>query len=139
MPRCHVVNNHVFRLNLRRLSSSFPFSNDTVEALLTDTLVRGKFYLRPPSQNVVFKTLYFYIPVNGHPQLRTPFSRPEGVRLRASIFIFFLFARNHVLNAKPQPNRHAVDRCNVIIFVFARSIYNSSEFRCLIGAERSLK
>ena len=108
-----------------------------MEALLTDTLVKGKFYLRPPSQNVVFKTLYFYIPVNGHPQL--PFSRPEGVRLRASIFIFFLFARNHVLNAKPQPNRHAVDRCNVIIFVFARSIYNSSEFRCLIGAERSLK
>ena len=139
MPRCHVVNTHVFRLNLRRLSSRFSFSNDTVEALLTDTLVRGKFYLRPPSQNVVFKTLYFYIPVSGQTQVRTPFSRPEGVRLRASIFIFFLFARNHVLNAKPLPNRHAVDRCNVIIFVFARSICSISEFRCLKGAGRSLK
>ena len=61
----------------------------TVEAVLTDTLVSGKPYLRPPSQNAPFfstpiQTLvYFYIPVSGQLQLWTPFSRdPDGVRLR---------------------------------------------------------
>ena len=44
-----------------------------------------------------------------------------------------------MLNAKPQPNRHAVDRCNVIIFVFARSIYSISESIRLKDAGRSLK
>ena len=44
-----------------------------------------------------------------------------------------------MLNAKPQPNRRAVDRCNVIIFVFARSIYSIAEFSRLKDAGRSLK
>ena len=38
---------------------------NTVEALLTDTLVNGLFYLRPPSQNSIFltpiKTVYFLV------------------------------------------------------------------------------
>ena len=58
----------------------------TVEALLTDTLVSGKLFLRPPSQKPDYfnshTTLYFYIPASGQLQLQTPFSRPEGVRLR---------------------------------------------------------
>ena len=48
-----------------------------LEVLLTDTLLSGQLYLRPPSQNAVqflnsLQTLYFYIPVSSQPQLRTP-------------------------------------------------------------------
>ena len=57
-----------------------------VEAV-TDTLVSGQLYLRPSSQNPRFtqlpcKLIFFYILVSGHLRVRTPFSRPEGVRLR---------------------------------------------------------
>ena len=61
----------------------------TGQAVLTDTLVSGKLYFGPSSQNAPFfstsiQTLvYFYIPVSGQLQLWTPFSRdPDGVRLR---------------------------------------------------------
>ena len=50
--------------------------SNTVEALLTDTLVSGKFYIRPPAQNPVFlnaiQPLYFYIPLSDRLQLRVP-------------------------------------------------------------------
>ena len=42
---------------------------NTVEALLTDTLVSGQLFLWLPSQNPVstpIQTLYFYIPVSGY-------------------------------------------------------------------------
>ena len=49
------------------------FSYYVLAAHLTDTLVSGKLYLRPPSQNPVFstpiQTLYFYIPMSGQLQL----------------------------------------------------------------------
>ena len=41
---------------------------DTVEALVTDTLVSGQLYVRPPPQNLVLtstETMYFYIPLSG--------------------------------------------------------------------------
>ena len=43
-------------------------NNDTVEALLTNTVVSGQFYLQLPLQNCVstpIKTLYFNIPISG--------------------------------------------------------------------------
>ena len=61
-----------------RLCNSFP--GEYVEALLTDTLVSGKLYSTPFFSTPI-QTLYFYIPVSGQPQLRTPFSGPEGVHL----------------------------------------------------------
>ena len=62
----------------------------TVEAPTTHTLVSEQLYLRSPHQNFVFLnshtwTLYFYIPVSGQFQLRAPFTRPEGVRLRIAL------------------------------------------------------
>ena len=59
----------------------------TVVALLTDTLISGKLHLQSPSQNTVFlnsptkSLLIFYILISGQPQLKTPFSRLEGVSL----------------------------------------------------------
>lgn len=57
----------------------------TVEAV-TETLVSGQLYLRPSSQNPRFTQLpykiFFCILVSDHLRVRTPFSRPEGVRLR---------------------------------------------------------
>ena len=54
--------------------------SNTVEALLTDTLVSGQFYIRTPSQNPVFlnahTTSVFLHPVSGQLQLRAPLSRP---------------------------------------------------------------
>ena len=40
-----------------------------------------------------FHRMYFYIPVSGQLQLRTPFSRPEGVRLRELPLNVFLHSR----------------------------------------------
>ena len=43
-------------------------NNNTVEALLTNTVVSGQFYLQPPLQSCVstpIKTLYFDIPISG--------------------------------------------------------------------------
>ena len=58
----------------------------TVEAPLTETLVSGQLFLRPPNQNPVLlasiQTLVFSILVSGQLQLRTLLTRPEGVRLR---------------------------------------------------------
>ena len=58
----------------------------TVEALLTDTLISGSSNYghlhKTPLFSTLIKTLYFYIPLSGQPQLQTPFSHPEGVGLR---------------------------------------------------------
>ena len=58
----------------------------TVESPLTETRVSGKLYLRPPGQDCVFstpiQTRYFHIIASGQLQLRTLFSRTEGVHLR---------------------------------------------------------
>ena len=60
---------------------------NTVVALLMDTLISRTLYLQPPSQNTVFlnsptkSLLIFYIIVSGQPQLKTPFSLLEGVSL----------------------------------------------------------
>ena len=54
-------------LTLRILVKNFIWLN-TVETLLTQTLVSGQLYLRPPSQNPVLvnsiQTVYFYILVS---------------------------------------------------------------------------
>ena len=42
---------------------------NTVEALLTDTLLSGQLFLQPPSQNPIstqIQTLYLHIPISGH-------------------------------------------------------------------------
>ena len=79
-----------------RLSSEL----NTVEALLTDTLISGRLLFWPFSQNSVFLNSHtnsvFFIPVSGQLlQLRTPFSRPKGVRLRERpLYIILLYSRN---------------------------------------------
>ena len=61
-----------------KYSGSFPNGHSPKRTVLQTAALSNPFFSTPK------QTLYFYIPVSGQLQLGAPFSRPEGVRTRAS-------------------------------------------------------
>ena len=58
---------------------------NTVEVILTDSSTYSSLHKTPffsTRIHTIRRNVDFYIPVSGQLKLRTPFSRPEGLRLR---------------------------------------------------------
>ena len=63
------------------------YSGSSPNGQLVDSATYGHLH-KTPFISTPIQTVYFYIPLRGQLQSRTPFSRSEGVRLRAELPLY---------------------------------------------------